>query len=137
MAKITGIGGVFFKSRDPMALRRWYEEHLGLPSGFGEGPAVALPFAASETGRAPGYAVWGPFSNTTSYFEPSERDFMVNFRVDDLEGLLASLRDKGVEVLSGPIDEKEGRFAWIVDPEGTKIELWQPSDLDVTEPGAD
>lgn len=126
MAKVTGIGGVFFKCRDPKALQAWYQEHLGFPAGEGDHPSAVFPFAPDVADDPQAYAVWGPFQETTDYFAPSDKPFMVNLRVDDLDGMLAHLKAKGVEPVGGPDDEPYGRFAWIVDPEGTKIELWEP-----------
>lgn len=125
MAKVTGIGGVFFLSRDPAALRRWYEDHLGFPENT-EGHPSAIFTLAPEAARDPGgYTVWGPHSEDTDYFAPSQKPFMVNFRVDDLEGMISSLKAKNIEILGQEGDEQFGNFAWIMDPEGTKIELWQ------------
>lgn len=120
MAKVIGIGGLFFKARDPQALSAWYATYLGVDiHDFG-----GAMFAEDE--RRPGYMLWSPFKQDTRYFEPGNKDFMINFRVDDLDALLARLRGAGVQVDSR-IDESEfGRFGWIVDPEGTRIELWQP-----------
>ena len=127
MARVLGIGGVFFHSRDPKALQAWYHEHLGFPACEGDHPSVVFKFDEDIAAGRQGYAVWGPFPESTSYFEPSNKTFMVNFRVDDLDGMLADLRQKGIDIVDGPKDEAPyGRFAWIVDPEGTKIELWEP-----------
>lgn len=120
MAKVVGIGGIFFKARDPEALSTWYAKHLGLDlHDFG-----GAMFAENE--RRPGYTLWSPFPQNTRYFEPGDKDFMVNFRVDDLDALLASLRGAGVQVDPRVEVSEYGRFGWIVDPEGTRIELWQP-----------
>lgn len=123
MAKVTGIGGVFFKSRDPKGLAAWYREHLGLEVEDWGG--------VSFRWRDPnGFTVWSPFREDTSYFDPSDRPFMINFRVDDLDGMLARLREAGVRV-DDKLEESEfGRFGWFLDPEGTRIELWEPPGLD-------
>jgi catechol 2,3-dioxygenase-like lactoylglutathione lyase family enzyme len=120
MAKVTGLGGIFFKARDPVALGAWYAKHLGLRVEewggvrFDESPGQA------------GYTLWTPFAADTGYFAPSAQPYMINFRVDDLGALLAQLRADGVDV-DDRVDESEyGRFGWIMDPEGTRIELWQP-----------
>jgi len=125
MKKVTGIGGVFFKSKDPKKISDWYGDKLGL---------VINPYGSVfefRQGAAPdkkGYAVWSPFKEDTDYFSPSKESFMVNYRVADLKALLEDLRSKGVEV-AGEIEEYEyGKFAHIVDPEGRKIELWEPID---------
>jgi len=120
MARVTGLGGIFFKARDPQALSAWYAQHLGLKvEEFGG----TLFF---DDSAQPGYIVWSPFKDDTKYFEPSAKPFMINFRVDDLEALLAALRGAGVQV-DARVDESEfGRFGWIMDPEGNRVELWQP-----------
>lgn len=119
MAKVIGFGGIFFKSRDPQALRAWYEEHLGMDVGsFGA--------MFEEDASRPGCTLWSPFDAGTNHFAPSTKDFMLNFRVDDLDPLLAKLRAAGVEVEPKVQEDENGRFGWIMDPEGTRIELWQP-----------
>ncbi|MDR3528054.1 MAG: VOC family protein [Rhizomicrobium sp.] len=121
MARITGIGGIFFKSPNPKALGAWYRDVLGISlEDFG-----AAMLAYDVPGH-PEAVVWTPFAADTKYFEPSTREFMVNFAVDDLDAMVAALEAKGVTIL-GRQDETYGRFAWIVDPDGTKLELWQPA----------
>ena len=120
MARITGIGGIFFKARDPKALSAWYRDTLGLSVESWGGAMLQYD--------APGHpplAVWNPFSADTKHFEPSTREFMINFAVDDLDAMVKQLEDKGVTILSRDDSDPHGRFAWILDPEGTKIELWQ------------
>ena len=120
MARITGIGGVFFKSPDPAKLSAWYREVLGLNVETWGGPMLQLD--------APGHppcTVWTPFAADSDYYAPSTREFMLNYAVDDLDGMLKQVEAKGVSVL-GRLDEEHGRFAWILDPDGTKIELWEP-----------
>ncbi|GAB2795696.1 VOC family protein [Dyella kyungheensis] len=120
MAKVTGFGGIFFKARDPAALGEWYARHLGFPLEDWGGARF------EDDASRPGYIVWTPFAADTTYFAPSSQPYMLNFRVDDLDGLLAQLKADGVDV-DGRIEESEfGRFSWIMDPEGTRIELWQP-----------
>jgi len=120
MAKVIGLGGIFFKSRDPAALAAWYAQHLGLPVEEWGGARFV------EDATRPGYMLWSPFAADTKYFAPSTQPYMLNFRVDDLDGLLAQLRTAGVEV-EGQVEESEyGRFSRIMDPEGTRIELWEP-----------
>ncbi len=120
MAKVTGFGGIFFKSRDPVALAAWYAKHLGLNVDDWGGVRF------DEDEQRAGYTLWSAFPADTTHFAPSTQPFMINFRVDDLEALLARLRAAGVEV-DPRIDEGEfGRFGWIMDPDGTRIELWQP-----------
>jgi len=123
MAQVLGIGGVFFKSNEPKALGEWYKKWLGVP--------VEHPWGASFNPKnlPPGaLGVWNPFDNATTYFDPSNRDFMVNLIVDDLDGALAQVVEGGATVV-GEIEESEfGRFGWFVDPEDNKVELWQPPD---------
>jgi catechol 2,3-dioxygenase-like lactoylglutathione lyase family enzyme len=118
---ITGIGGVFFKSKDPKALAAWYRDVLGVQVEDWGGAALRYD--------APGHPpilVWSPFPETTDYMAPSTRDFMVNFAVDDLDAFLVRLAGKGVSVLRRDDTDPNGKFAWILDPDGTKIELWEP-----------
>ena len=117
MAKVTGLGGVFYKVADPAATQAWYREMLGVGGEWG----AVFPFS----GDVPeGYALLSPFKAATDYFAPSGAPFMINLRVDDLDGLIADLAVKGVPIL-GRQDEDYGRFAWILDPDGIKIELFQ------------
>lgn len=120
MAKAIGLGGIFFRSRDPKALNDWYARHLGLPVDDWGGARF------NEDEKRKGYTLWSPFAADTDYFGPSAQPYMINFRVDDLEGLLAQLREAGVTVDENIQDSEFGRFGWIMDPEGTRIELWQP-----------
>jgi catechol 2,3-dioxygenase-like lactoylglutathione lyase family enzyme len=117
---VTGIGGVFFKARDPKALAAWYRDVLGLPVQAWGGAALRYD--------APGHppaAAWSAFAASSSYFAPSAGDFMIDYAVDDLDALLKRLRERGVEILK-QADDDNGRFAWILDPEGHKVELWEP-----------
>ena len=116
---ITGIGGIFFKSRDPKALAQWYKDVLGLPVESWGG--AALP--TGQPGHPP-VVVWNAFPQDTPYFAP--RDYMINFAVDDMDAFLARLKEKGVAILSRDDSDPHGSFAWITDPDGTKIELWAP-----------
>ncbi len=128
MAKVTGIGGIFFKSRgDDAALRAWYEQHLGMTIESWGGAILRWPDDKAEDR---GLTVWSVAGSDSTWFSPSDASFMVNYRVDDLEELLAKLRAAGVEVLQGPDSAENGTFAWILDPEGNKIELWQPKAWD-------
>ena len=125
MRRVTGIGGVFFKARDPEALRAWYQRHLGVSpgteSGFGEGTV------AFRWGGEIAHTVWGPFPDDTNYFEPSRAPFMLNYRVADLDALIEALVAEGVEVDDRIEEYPYGRFAWLMDPEGNRIELWEPA----------
>lgn len=118
--RITGVGGVFFKAKDPKALSAWYRDVLGLPLESWGGAMLRYD--------APGHPpvlVWNAFPASTSYFAPSTGSLMINYAVDDLDAFLARLHTKGVEPLKRA-DDDNGRFAWILDPEGNKIELWEP-----------
>ncbi len=119
--RVTGVGGIFFKSKDPKALAAWYRDVLGL--------AVEPWGGAMLRYDAPGHPsvlAWNPFKSSTDYMAPSEREFMIDFAVDDLDALVAKLTAKGVAILKRDDSDPHGRFAWILDPDGTKIELWQP-----------
>jgi predicted enzyme related to lactoylglutathione lyase len=120
MARAIGIGGIFFKARDPKTLADWYAKHLGLTiTDFG-----GAMFA--EDAQRPGFTLWSPFKDDTKYFAPSDKAYMINFRVDDLDALLEQLRSAGVQV-DAKVDRSEyGDFGWIMDPEGNRVELWQP-----------
>ena len=120
MAKVIGLGGIFFKSRDPAALAAWYAQHLGLELEAWGGVRF------QEDSARPGATMWMPFPEDTSYFGPGRQPYMVNFRVDDLAGLLERLRAAGVEVDERTEQSEYGAFGWISDPEGTRVELWQP-----------
>jgi predicted enzyme related to lactoylglutathione lyase len=125
MARVTGIGGVFFKARDPKALAQWYRERLGIAMQDWNG--TQFHFADDTSPREHGYAVWALFPSDTPYFGGGSQAAMINFRVDDLDGLLASLRAAGCDVDPKVMDEGYGRFGWVTDPEGNRIELWQPA----------
>jgi len=118
MAKVLGVGGVFFKAEDPAAVAAWYARVLGLAVEDWGGVAFAHPDR--------GVVVWSPFKADTTYFEPSTRGFMINLMVDDLDGVLAKARAEGVEPLGRSDDDPSGRFAWVMDPAGVKVELWEP-----------
>jgi predicted enzyme related to lactoylglutathione lyase len=119
--RITGVGGIFFKSKDPKALTAWYRDVLGIPIQSWGG--ALMPYDAP--GHPP-FVVVNAFAANTDYFQPSGRDYMLNFAVDDMDAFIARLKSKGVAVLKQDDSDPSGRFAWIVDPDGTKIELWQP-----------
>ena len=120
MARITALGGVFFRSENPKALGEWYRDKLGLNIEDWGGARII-----AEGAGAP-YGIWAPFKKDSGHFKPSSREFMINFAVDDLDAFLAGLEAKGVEVNGRQEMEGMGKFAWILDPDGTKIELWQP-----------
>ena len=123
MDRVTGIGGVFFKADDPEQLYQWYEKHLGIKREHG---FVGFRWRGEKDPKEEGITVWSLFKRSSEYFNPSTASFMINYRVDDLDGLLEALRSEGVEIDPKREDSEFGRFAWIVDPEGNKIELWQP-----------
>ncbi len=125
MARVLGIGGVFFKSSDPRALSAWYRDVIGLELEDWGGVVFRPEAMAGHPGAA---TVFSAFEAESTYFEPSTRDFMINLAVDDLDGILASCAAHGVDVKVLP-DEPNGRFAHLLDPEGTKIELWQPKPM--------
>jgi predicted enzyme related to lactoylglutathione lyase len=125
MAKVVGVGGVFLKARDPKALSAWYGTHLGVPTQDGG----SLGFDGPES---TGMTVFAHFPRDTTYFGGGEQEFMLNFRVDDLDGLLAQLEAVGVRIDPKREDYPYGRFGWIWDPEGNRIELWQPSNEDAS-----
>ena len=124
MARVTGIGGVFFKSKgDRKALAAWYQQHLGMPMESWGGAILKWP---DDKADDKGLTVWHVADHDTKWFSPSEAAFMINYRVDNLEELLAQLRASGVEIVKGPESDDNGTFAWIMDPDGNKIELWEP-----------
>ncbi|HSI51266.1 MAG TPA: VOC family protein [Ideonella sp.] len=124
MKRVTGIGGIFLKAKDAPALRLWYQQHLGIDVQAWGGTAFAWTDADGKpTG---GSTVWSIASEDSTQFAPSSASFMVNYRVEDLHAVVAALKAEGCKVLD-KIDESEyGKFAWVIDPEGNKVELWQP-----------
>lgn len=123
MKRVTGIGGVFFKTKDPEKLKEWYTRHLGIQSDqYG-----ATFNWRTETGET-GYTVWSPFKENTNYFDPGKKEWMINYRVENLEELLKMLKKEGVTVVGEMEVYDYGKFGWIMDPEGNKIELWEPVD---------
>ena len=122
MARVTGIGGVFLKAADPEALAKWYEQHLGIQ--FAEGGYAQLKWS-DDPHADEGSTVFAMFPRDSDYFG-TDRPFMVNFRVDDLDALLAALRAVGAAVGEKVQEEGYGRFGWVTDPEGNRVELWQP-----------
>jgi predicted enzyme related to lactoylglutathione lyase len=134
MARVTGIGGVFFKSRqDRAALAAWYQQHLGIPLESFGGAVLRWPDDKAEDG---GLTVWHVAEPESRWFSPSDSAFMINYRVDDLDALLAQLRAAGVAVVGGPESHENGKFAWVMDPDGNKVELWQPMPWDDKNKGA-
>jgi predicted enzyme related to lactoylglutathione lyase len=124
MKRVTGIGGIFFKSDNPRGLYKWYEEHLGIhrtPDGTG-----AIFEWRDAQSNSTGMTVWSIFPRDTKYFDPGKSGFMINYRVDNLDALLEILKNEGVQIDPHREDYDYGRFAWIMDPEGNRIELWEP-----------
>jgi len=120
MAKVTGIGGIFFKCDDPKQMKEWYAKNLGLPtSDYGTN------FEWQREDGSKGSTVWSPFSATTKYFDPSKKEYMINYIVDDLEALVEELRAGGVTIVDEIASYEYGKFVHILDPEGNKIELWE------------
>jgi predicted enzyme related to lactoylglutathione lyase len=124
MARVTGIGGVFFKGRGEGAqLAAWYRDHLGIALESFGGAILRWPDDEAEDG---GMTVWHVADRDSEWFRPSDASFMINYRVDDLDALIAQLRADGVEIVGGPESHENGKFAWILDPDGNKVELWEP-----------
>ena len=116
MAKVTGIGGFFFRARDPKALATWYETHLGIDD-----------IAKTVWRQQEGPTVFTPFAENTDYFGRAGQQWLINFRVDDLDGTLTALREEGCQVMDRYEDSEQGKFGYVMDPEGGLIELWQPA----------
>jgi predicted enzyme related to lactoylglutathione lyase len=124
MRRVTGIGGVFFKADDPEKLYQWYEKHLGIQRD--ETTAASFHWRDANDPSKKGRTSWAIFPKNTTYFEPGRAGFMVNYRVDNLDALLEALAREGVEIDPHRENCDYGRFAWILDPEGNRIELWEP-----------
>lgn len=123
MKRVTGIGGVFIKAKDPEKLHRWYQKHLGIPVEFPHGGS--FPWREKDSPRQLGSTVWSLFAKDSRYFAPSKAGFMVNYRASNLKKLVQALKKEGVKVKTADSSEY-GEFAWISDPEGNRIELWEP-----------
>lgn len=123
--RITGIGGVFFKTKHPDQIKDWYNKHLGFDT---DQYGTCFEWRQADDGKKKGFSQWSPFQDTTEYFKPSEKEFMINYRVEDLEWLVEELKKEGVNVLDEIESFDYGKFVHILDPEGNKIELWQPVD---------
>lgn len=127
MKKVTGIGGIFFKCNDPAKMNEWYKTHLGLTAGqYG---AVFEWHQGADPAKK-GFTQWSPFPDKTKYFEPSTKDFMINYRVENIEALVEELEKNGVTVLDKIETYDYGKFVHILDIEGNKIELWEPNDIE-------
>jgi predicted enzyme related to lactoylglutathione lyase len=124
MKRVTGIGGIFFHAKDPVALRAWYQRHLGIDVQVWGG--AAFPWSEEAAKPDGGMTVWSIGAADSDHFAPGSASFMVNYRVDDLDALIQALRDEGCNVLDKTEDGEYGKFGWVIDPENNKIELWQP-----------
>ncbi len=125
MKKVTGIGGIFFKCKDPKKMTEWYKTHLGLNTNdYG----ATFEWREETDSTKKGSTTWSPFAETTKYFEPSTRDFMINYRVDNLEILVEELKKEGVTIVDKIESYDYGKFVHIIDMEGNKVELWEPKD---------
>lgn len=127
MKKVTSIGGIFFKCKDPNNMKEWYKTHLGLNTNQ-YGAVFEWHQGADSTKK--GFTQWSPFKETTKYFEPSTRDFMINYRVENIEALVEELKNNGVNIVDTIQSFDYGKFVHILDPEGNKIELWEPNDIE-------
>jgi len=127
MKRVTGIGGIFFKCKDPGKVREWYKTHLGLNTNQ-YGTVFEWRQGADTTKK--GFTQWSPFKETTKYFEPSTRDFMINYRVENLEALVDQLKKENVTIADSIETVEYGKFVHIIDIEGNKVELWEPNDIE-------
>ncbi|MGI9548020.1 MAG: VOC family protein [Flavobacteriaceae bacterium] len=130
--RVTGIGGIFFRSKDPKATNAWYGKHLGLATDDYGSP---FEFRNANNPEEINYLRWAPFDEGTDYFAPSEKDFMINYRVQHIEALVEQLKEDGVTVVDSITSFEYGKFVHIMDPEGNKIELWEPIDSFFTKMG--
>ncbi|MEO8674835.1 MAG: VOC family protein [Casimicrobiaceae bacterium] len=124
MKRVTGIGGIFFKAKDPVALRAWYKTHLGID--VLEWGGAAFTWTDADGKPTGGTTIWSVADAGGDHFAPSKSTFMINYRVADVTGLLKALRDEGCNVVDKTDDSEYGKFGWVIDPEGNKVELWQP-----------
>ena len=125
MKRVTGIGGIFFKCKDPNQMKEWYKTHLGFDT---DQWGTSFEWRSSDEPDKKGYTQWSPFAETTEYFLPSTKDFMLNYRVENLSALVEALKQEGVTVLDDIQEFEYGKFVHILDAEGNKIELWEPID---------
>ena len=127
MKRVTGIGGVFLKADNPQKTREWYQKHLGIKSGQYGG---TFEWRHGDNKEKKGFTAWSIFKSDTTYTDPSKKDAMINYRVDNLEKLLSMLKEEGVEIVGEMESFEYGKFGWIMDPNGYKIELWEPNDTE-------
>jgi len=127
MKRVTGLGGIFFKATDPKKIKDWYGKHLGLPVDE-YGASFRWIDLDNKEAKIPALTAWSPFKEDTTYFKPSEKQFMFNYRVENLVELLKVLKEEGVQIVSEMEEHSYCKFGWILDPEGNKIELWEPKE---------
>ena len=127
MKKVSSIGGIFFKCKNPTAVRKWYEKHLGLNT---DQYGTTFEWRQAHDSLKKGFTQWGPFNENTKYFEPSAKDFMINYRVENIRLLVDELKKEGVNVVDEIQSYEYGDFVHIMDIEGNKIELWEPNDIE-------
>ena len=127
MKRVTGLGGVFFKTSDPKKIKEWYGKHLGLPVDE-YGASFKWIEVDKPDAKEPAVTSWSKFDEKTKYFEPSQKPFMFNYRVENLVELLKVLKGEGVEIVGEIQEYPYGKFGWIMDPDGNKVELWEPMD---------
>ncbi len=127
MKRVTSIGGVFFKCKNPDKIKEWYSKHLGLNT---DKYGTSFEWRQADDGIKKGFTAWSPFTENTKYFEPSEKEFMINYRVENLEWLIEELKKEGVTVVDSIEVYEYGKFVHILDIEGNKIELWEPNDVE-------
>jgi len=121
--RVIGIGGIFFKAQNPDTIKDWYKNHLGIES---ESWGYSFEWRRKDDPEDLTATSWSPFKQETNYFEPSKKDFMINYQVENLDELLIALKEEGVTIVDKSEESEYGKFAWILDPEGNKIELWEP-----------
>ncbi len=126
LKRVTGIGGIFFKCKDPGKLKEWYKTHLGLNT---DKYGAVFEWRQATDATRKGFSQWSPFNEKTSYFAPSEKEFMINYRVADLEALVTALQSEGVRIVDSVQSVEYGKFIHIMDIEGNKVELWEPNDI--------
>ncbi len=127
MKRVTGLGGVFFKTTDPKGMKEWYGKHLGLPVDE-HGASFQWMEIDRKDAKVPALTAWSPFKEDTTYFNPSEKQFMFNYRVENLVELMKALKEEGVQIVGDIEEYSYGKFGWIMDPDGNKVELWEPKD---------
>jgi predicted enzyme related to lactoylglutathione lyase len=125
MKRAIGIGGVFIKSKDPKALSAWYQKHLGV--NLADWGGVIFNWEEQATATKNGATIWSMFPDDSNYFDPSDQKVMINYVVENVEELAKVLREEGVEVIGEVKEEFQGKFIWVMDPEGRKVELWEPN----------